>query len=205
MAEGSRGHTRGNRAVKSPIPARGKVRRIKGALLVALALVPACGNDSSDIPKVDAARSISVSSSAFGDGDTIPAAFTCDGDETSPPLEWARVSGAREYAVTVTDADAPGGTFVHWVVWDIPSSTTELSAGGVPDEAVQGTNGFGNGSYGGPCPPEGDAPHRYAFTVYALRSDATAGLAEGASLEDLVDAISCCAIGEGTLTGRYER
>ncbi len=144
---------------------------------------------------------ITVSSSAFTDGGTIPRRYTCDGADLSPPLHVAGVpDGTRELAVLVEDPDAPRGTFVHWVAWGIDPSDATLGEGASPPGT--GTNGFGRRGYGGPCPPRG-APHRYVFTVFALsrRLD----LPPGASADQLRRAAAGAAIAQGSLTGRYGR
>lgn len=144
---------------------------------------------------------ITVSSTAFSEGGTIPRRHTCDGEDASPPLRFAGVpSGTQELAVLVEDPDAPRGTFVHWVAWGLDPSTTTLDEGATPPRT--GTNGFGRRGYGGPCPPRG-TPHRYIFTVFALarRLD----LPPGASADQLRAAVGRAAIAEGRLTGRYGR
>ncbi|HWL65983.1 MAG TPA: YbhB/YbcL family Raf kinase inhibitor-like protein, partial [Actinomycetota bacterium] len=100
-------------------------------------------------------------------GDEIPVEYTCEGNDTPPDIEWEGPVDASEWIVSVTDPDAPGGTFVHWVVYRIPPGETELS-GRLPPGAFEATSSFGNVGYGGPCPPEGDDPHGYVFTVTAL-------------------------------------
>lgn len=114
-----------------------------------------------------------LTSSAFGEGDAIPARFTCRGENLSPPLQWSDVPvGTESFALLVTDPDAPGGEFLHWLVINIPLTCKSLEAG-MPNNfklsngAVQGINHFGRAGYGGPCPPPGQK-HRYFFTVYAL-------------------------------------
>jgi Raf kinase inhibitor-like YbhB/YbcL family protein len=101
-------------------------------------------------------------------GATVPARFTCDGANVSPPLEWSGDDEASSYAIVVSDPDAPDGTFIHWVAFGIDPSVTSVDEGTAGRVATMGTNGFGDIGYGGPCPPEGDEPHRYRFTVYAL-------------------------------------
>jgi hypothetical protein len=107
--------------------------------------------------------------------------FGCDGKNISPALKWSGApSGTKSYAVTVYDPDAPTGSgWWHCVVYNIPATTTELAEsagatdgkGGLPAGAVQGKTDFGSAGFGGACPPAGDKPHRYIFTVYALKTD----------------------------------
>lgn len=152
-----------------------------------------------------APNSISLRSTAFVTGSTIPPVHTCDGEGISPPVEWSGGPSAQEYALTVIDRDAPGGEFVHWVVFGIPPATTASAEGSVPAGGVQGVNELGETGYAGPCPPAGDSPHRYVFTVYALGPGGSDGLAAGASFDEVVDAIGCCIQATGSLTGTYSR
>jgi hypothetical protein len=147
---------------------------------------------------------ITVSSSAFGDGDAIPRRYTCDGDDRSPPLTWSDVpEGTRELALLVEDPDAPGGTFVHWVAWGLPADLGGLDEGTVPQGTGQGVNGFGRTGWGGPCPPRGHGPHRYVFTLFALSKALT--LDEGASAQRLRGAMDDAVLAQGSLTGTYGR
>lgn len=112
-----------------------------------------------------------VSSPAFEEGATVPTEFTCQGQDTSPPLEWSGVpEGTAELRLSVTDPDAPGGTFTHWMVTGIDPSTTGVEAAQVPRGGTEQENSFGKTGYGGPCPPPGPA-HRYIWTVEALSED----------------------------------
>lgn len=145
-------------------------------------------------------------SSDFSDQAAIPRRFTCDGDDISPTLEWSDVpGGTAELALTCEDPDAPGKTFVHWVLWGIdPGSVTSLDAGVVPAGSRHGRNDFGITAYGGPCPPPGHGTHHYHFTLYAVREPIS--LSEGASIEELRAAIGDDgALAEATLMGTYER
>ena len=145
---------------------------------------------------------ITVSSSAFQDRQPIPERFTCDGDGDAPPLTWDDVpSDAAALALVVDDPDAPNGTFVHWIVLDIPSETTGLEAGAVPSGATQAKNSAGKASYAGPCPPSGT--HRYRFTVYALSRPT--GLSDGADTAQALAAIKSAATAQGRLVGTYKR
>ena len=149
---------------------------------------------------------LTVTSSAFGDGDAIPSTYTCDGDDISPPLAWDGVpSDAVGLVLILDDPDAPGGTWVHWVVYDIPATTTDLpeaaSSGSLPAGAGEGLNGWGEAGYGGPCPPEGS--HRYYFRLYALDVELD-GLQEPARA-DVEAAMQGHVVAEGELMGTYER
>ncbi len=114
---------------------------------------------------------LSLSSPAFGDGETIPTVYTCDGRDISPPLQWRGVpEEAHSLAVVMDDPDAPAGTWVHWVVYNIPPDTAGLpedtASGDLPAGAREGVNSWGRTGYGGPCPPSGE--HRYMHKLYAL-------------------------------------
>lgn len=177
---------------------------LTAVLLVAAA---ACGGGDGPVTPEEAGTvesSIEVASSDLLPGNEIPADYTCDGDDTAPTLSWSGVPGAAEALVLVLeDPDAPSGAFVHWLVAGIPPETERLLPGGVPAGAVQGTNGFGDTGYGGPCPPEGDEPHRYVFRVLAV--DAELGLEEGFSRDDLTAALEGRAIAQGELVATYGR
>ena len=122
---------------------------------------------------------LNLTSPAFAANGSIPAKYTCEGADVSPPLEWSGApSGAKSFALIVDDPDAPDPAkpqrvYVHWVIYNIPASTTKLpenaAKSGLPSEAVQGSNDFGKQSYGGPCPPIGR--HRYFFKLYALDTE----------------------------------
>lgn len=147
-----------------------------------------------------------IESSAFKEGENIPVRFTCDGDNISPWLSWSDFPNeTKTFALIVDDPDAPGGTFVHWVVYNIPSNVTSLSEGtssqNLPASASQGTNHFGDNDYGGPCPPSGI--HRYYFKIYAL--DNNIELKEGAGKRDLLKAMEGHILAESQLMGKYER
>jgi Raf kinase inhibitor-like YbhB/YbcL family protein len=111
--------------------------------------------------------------------DQVYNGFGCNGKNISPALNWSGAPGGiKSFALTVYDPDAPTGSgWWHWIVYNIPASITELpqgagsSGGNLPAGAVQGRTDFGTSGYGGPCPPKGDKPHRYIFTVYALKTD----------------------------------
>ncbi|HEX6197299.1 MAG TPA: YbhB/YbcL family Raf kinase inhibitor-like protein [Jiangellaceae bacterium] len=177
------------------------------AATVAACISTACGDDASSSEPTRATQegtmNLIVASAAFEDGETVPQQYTCDGADVSPPLEVSGVpSEASELALIMEDPDAPGGTFVHWVLWGIGASVTSLPEGGVPDGAVHGSTDFGRNEYGGPCPPPGE-PHRYIFNVYALSG--TPDVEPGASADDLRAAFESLVLAEGSLIGLYGR
>jgi hypothetical protein len=150
---------------------------------------------------------IIIKSPAFGEGQSIPEEYTCDGMNISPPLEWSNIpSGVVSLAIIFDDPDAPAGTWVHWVIYNIPSSERKISKG-VPllkeleNGAVQGINSFGRTGYGGPCPPGGT--HRYYFKIYAL--DTKLPSDPKATKESLLKAMSNHILTQGQLMGRYSR
>jgi len=150
---------------------------------------------------------IKVKSEAFEEGGMIPKKYTCDGEDASPPLSWTGVpEGTEALALICDDPDAPVGTWVHWVIFNIPPDTTGLSEN-IPPERVlesgarQGRNDFGNIGYGGPCPPRGT--HRYYFKLYAL--DKKVDLEPGVTKDELLKAMEGHVLAEGRLMGRYKR
>lgn len=144
-----------------------------------------------------------VVSPVFSPNDVIPATYTCDGDNRNPPLEFVDVpSDAKSLALIVHDPDAPGGDFVHWLIWNIPIETEEIAEGSVPTGAVEGITDFGTIGYGGPCPPAG--MHRYVFELYALRNPVN--LSAGARRKQLLRAINEAGIAaKAELVGQYQR
>ena len=154
---------------------------------------------------------LTLTSPAFKNNEAIPAKFTCDGANHSPPLAWSGAPAkTASYALIVEDPDAPGGTFVHWVIYDLPAATTSLPEGVQRGESVsqlggarQGAGGFkGQPGYGGPCPPKGPA-HHYHFRLFAL--DKKLGLKPNASRDEVVGAMSGHELGRAELVGTYAR
>ena len=149
-----------------------------------------------------------LSSPAFRDGERIPTQHTCDGADLSPPLSWTTPpTGTKALALTVDDPDAPTGNWVHWVVYNLPSTTQGLSANvpkepTLPDGALQGLNDFGRVGYGGPCPPPG-TPHHYLFTLYAL--DGQISLPPRATKAQLEQRMKGHVLSHTRLTGLYQR
>ncbi len=151
---------------------------------------------------------LSLTSPAFNHEGDIPNKHTCEGADVSPALSWsAPPAGTRTFSLIMDDPDAPAGTWVHWVLFDLPAQTRALPEG-VPktneleDGSRQGRNDFSRPGYGGPCPPRG-AAHRYFFKLYAL--DAVLSLSPGASKADLEKAMKGHILAEAQLMGRYKR
>jgi Raf kinase inhibitor-like YbhB/YbcL family protein len=171
------------------------------AVLLLVAALAACSSSHPSkkpaAPGAAAPTTITVTSTAFREGATIPAAYTCKGAGTSPPLAWSGLpSSARSVALVVDDPDAPNGTYTHWVLWDIPTGTTSIAEGAVPPGARQGTNSGGHRGWDGPCPPSGT--HHYRFTVYA--EPKLPNLADGSPLTTTLPALRGHAVGQGRLT-----
>ncbi len=150
---------------------------------------------------------LKVESSAFQYGGTIPVKYTCDGEDISPPLKWSQgPAGTKCYAIIADDPDAPMGTWVHWVIYNIPADVTELPEGVPPqkvlgDGSLQGVNDFRRIGYGGPCPPGGT--HRYYFKVYALDTEVDA--VPGLTKRQLLKKIEKHIIAKGEIMGKYSR
>jgi Raf kinase inhibitor-like YbhB/YbcL family protein len=145
---------------------------------------------------------LTVATRAFKDGGQIPSKYGCDGENVNPPLAVGNVPAtARSLVLVFDDIDAPGGSYVHWVVWNIDPATKEIREGTAPEGAVQGTNGFKKAAYGGPCPPT--RPHKYVFRVYALDSRLT--LEPGAGKAEVEKAMEGRILARGQLTGQYKR
>jgi len=141
-----------------------------------------------------------IASPAFAENGKIPKQYTCDGQDASPPLTIeSPPANTASFAMIVDDPDAPGGTWVHWVVWNIDPATREISAATVPKGALQGINDFKKKAYGGPCPPSGT--HRYFFKLYALNALLT--LSPGSTKEDLEKAMKDHVLARAELVGRF--
>lgn len=150
---------------------------------------------------------ITVISSAFNEGGMIPLKYTCDGADVSPALAWDGIPAtAKSIALISDDPDAPMGTWVHWVLWNLPPDAKGLPEQVPPDPelsdgARQGINDFGRTGYGGPCPPGGT--HRYYFKVYAL--DAMLNLPSSTRKSNLMAAVDGHILAQGQLMGKYSR
>ena len=141
-----------------------------------------------------------LKSEDFEDNTSIPPEFTCDGRDVSPQLSWEDVpSETKSFVFSVTDPDAPGGTWIHWLVHDIPKDVRKIERGGLPKGAKQVENDFGMKEYGGPCPPSGT--HRYTFTVYALDTEHL----EGVNKRNFFDKVEEHTLDKAVLKGLYKR
>lgn len=151
---------------------------------------------------------LELTSTAFSAGQRIPVDPTCDGRDVSPPLRWSGAPpGTKSFALIRDDPDAPGGTWVHWVLSNVPGGTGELrehvpAGETLPDGAQQGMSDFGRCGYGGPCPPPG-RPHRYFFKLYAL--DTLLALRPRASKAALERVMQGHLLGETSLPGLDQR
>jgi Raf kinase inhibitor-like YbhB/YbcL family protein len=163
-----------------------------GAVVILLAVLAS--------PVAEGVR-MKITSAAFQEGGNIPSRFTCDGSDTSPPLQIAGVpSEAKSLVLIADDPDAPSGLFTHWLVWNIPPRTNSIAEGGAT-KGVHGTNDFGKSGYRGPCPPPGT--HRYSFKIFAL--DRELDLPSGAKRSQVDAAMNGHVIAQGELVGRYAR
>jgi len=152
---------------------------------------------------------IKLSSSAFTEGEFIPVKFSCEGENISPQLQWnGAPKNTKSFAIIVDDPDAPGGDFVHWVIFNIPGDTNKLNENAtgstnLPDSSTIGTNGFGEKSYSGPCPPAGK-PHRYFFKIFAL-DNVLNQLKSSTTKQQLIKTMQGHIIAKGHLMGKYQR
>jgi hypothetical protein len=150
----------------------------------------------------DIMPSFRITSTAFSEGQPIPMVYTCQGEDTSPPLRIEGVpTGTKSLALVMDDPDAPVGVWDHWVVWNIDPSTTEIKERSTPAGATQGRNSWGMSRYGGPCPPSGT--HRYVFTLYAL--DTALDLTAAAGKRDLERAMQEHILTKTQLIGTYKK
>lgn len=151
--------------------------------------------------------SLTLTSTAFSHGQSIPSVYTCEGKDISPPLAWSEPpSGTKSFALISDDPDAPMGTWVHWVAYNIPPKTRQLSeafptAAALKDGTLQGTTDFGRTGYGGPCPPSGT--HRYFFKLYALGT--ILDLQPGATKTQLEAAMQGHILAQAELMGTYKK
>ena len=188
-----------------------RFRSLTAAMLVLMtaAALTACGSGGEPSLSEEGLDSdLTLTSTAFANGDPIPQRYTCDGADVSPPLAWSGApAGTETFALVVDDPDAPVGTWVHWVLFNIPADQRglgeDLPAGRrLEDGSIHGTNGWGNLGYGGPCPPTGST-HEYAFKLYALET--TLDLQPGAKKRAVTSAMDGHVLGRAALNGTYSR
>jgi Raf kinase inhibitor-like YbhB/YbcL family protein len=166
--------------------------------------------DSYPYPNPTAGQALSLTSPAFAAGASIPKKYTCQGEDLSPQLEWSGVpAGTQSLALIVDDPDAPGGTWVHWVVYNLPADASGLAEGAsqanakgynLPAGGVQGGTSFNRADYGGPCPPSGE--HRYFFKLYALDIPLPD---QGLNKEALLEAMDGHILAQAELVGLYQK
>ena len=168
-------------------------------------LVTAGGADTLNPQKI---MNLQITSTTFAEGQPIPQKYTCQGSDISPPLAWTNGQvNTKSFALIMDDPDAPMGTWVHWVLYDLPANTTGLpedvaKTQVIANGATQGMNTWPRPGYGGPCPPPGK-PHRYFFKLYAL--DTMLDLKPGLTKKDLLKAMEGHVLAEGQLMGTYQR
>ncbi len=153
-------------------------------------------------PTLAPAGNFVLTSAAFTEGGTIPKKYSCDGERISPPLKWSGApAGTKSFALIVDDPDAPGGTFTHWVAFDLPATQNEIPEG-AKNVGKGGLSGARQTGYTSPCPPNGT--HRYFFTLYAV-DIASLGLNDGATRSDVDKALQSHTIAKTQLMGKYSR
>jgi Raf kinase inhibitor-like YbhB/YbcL family protein len=156
----------------------------------------------SESTATEATMSLTLTSDAFANGQSIPAKYSCVGKNISPALAWNEPpAGTQSFALIVDDPDAPAGTWVHWVLFNIPVSTLSLDESMDTSAMSAGRNSSGKMSYDGPCPPSGT--HRYFFKLYAL--DSTLSLSPGATKEQLLTAMKGHILAQGELMGTFSK
>ena len=155
----------------------------------------------------DGAMPLSLTSPAFSPGGAIPTRYTCEGDDSSPALRWSdAAAGTRSFALVCADPDAPGRTFYHWAIYDLPANVSSLPEHYPPEtrgRVRQAINDFGRRGYGGPCPPSGP-PHHYHFALYALTVDRLP-LSAAPRCRDVEDAARKNALDRAELIGLFGR
>jgi Raf kinase inhibitor-like YbhB/YbcL family protein len=184
-------------------------------LLLAIVLLSGCApsapatgeQPTADPLEMEATMSIELTSSAFTQGQSIPQKHSCKGEDISPALAWGEPpAGTQSFALIMDDPDAPVGTWVHWVLFNIPASARGLpdafpSDAALPDGSLSGNNSWGRTGYGGPCPPSGT--HRYFFKLYAL--DEMLAISAGAGKGELEKAMVGHILAKGELMGTFSK
>jgi Raf kinase inhibitor-like YbhB/YbcL family protein len=191
---------------KALMSARG-FAQFAAVLPVCLLILPIACRNEPELVRGQAAHPMQIRSSSFTNGGVIPQGDTCDGAGLSPGLQWsAPPSGTKTLALVMHDPDALMD-FTHWIAFNIPPAVQSLPEGasqhsGLPQGTAEGTNGFGNVGYGGPCPPGGKL-HHYIFKIYAL--DLRLELPTGADRKQIDAAMSGHILAEGEVVGVYRR
>ena len=177
-------------------------------LCLAIVLLVGCRSAATDMPAASATPGpFTLTSTAFAHQEAIPTLYTCDGEDRSPPLRWSEPpASTKSLTLICEDPDAPVGTWIHWVIYDLPPDLRTLSEGIPPDEhptvgGTHGKNSWRRLGYGGPCPPRGK--HRYFFRLSAL--DTTLDLKPGASVEQVRKAMEGHILAQAELMGTYTR
>jgi Raf kinase inhibitor-like YbhB/YbcL family protein len=169
---------------------------------VLLILAGCTGQGTTATVEGESEMSIQITSSAFTEGGRIPRIYTCDDQNVSPPLAWMGLpTNTVSQALIMDDPDAPSGSWVHWVLFNLPPGLTGLEQG-ENGTGMEGKNDFGTIGYGGPCPPRG-SNHRYFIKIYAL--DTQLDLKAGATKAQLENAMKGHILAQGQLMGRYAR
>jgi Raf kinase inhibitor-like YbhB/YbcL family protein len=177
----------------------GRMKRVRISILVFLQFFLFSYAVGQTVTKMEALK---ISSPAFENGGKIPKEYTCDGKDVNPPLRIESVpSNAKSLALVFDDTDAPRGTYVHWIVWNIDPGLKEIRENSVPEGVVQGMNDFKKRNYGGPCPP--GRAHKYVFRIYAL--DTLLNPNPNSTKKDLEKAMEGHIISRAQLTGSYKR
>lgn len=171
--------------------------------------MPKCSPERLSTGLKEEIMALTLSSSAFKQDEVIPLRYSCEGENISPPLTWHGVpEGTRSLVLILDDPDAPRGLFTHWIVYNLPPNLDGLPEDAAANvihqlSAIHGRNDFGQRTYGGPCPPRGDDPHRYYFRLYAL--DSPINVMSGAPRPQVLDALRDHVLERAELVGLFER
>lgn len=172
------------------------------SLRIIILLVGCKGQGATLSKEGDVDMAIQITSSAFKEGDRIPRLYSCDDKNISPPISWTGVpSNTVTLAIIMDDPDTPSGTWVHWVLYNLPPDLTSLEQG-FSGKGTAGKNDFNRMGYGGPCPPKGST-HRYYIKIYAL--DTLLDLKAGASKAQVESLMRGHILAQGQLMGKYRR
>lgn len=193
-----------------------KTKLLMAAALMATGVLVGCSSGPGDAERASSQAdalaalplpdTITVTSPSFVDGGELPVRFSCDGTNINPALTWDGLPAeAESLAIVVDDPDAPDGTYVHWVLYDIAVPSTGVAEDAVPEGAEQARNSNGESAYRGSCPPEGDEAHSYRYRVYALSGEMPGGLGDPPELEETLDAIAEVAVARGETRATFAR